>query len=92
MKKIFFALVVLAVVTAGGYAFQKHYQRSQLSEIELVNIEALALGEFTPNGWTCFWCCYDDLSSDLFEPVIRCGDCYTTTVTFAFGPDHCWHK
>ena len=92
MKKIFFALVVLAVVTAGGYFFQKHYQRSQLSEIELANIEALALGEFTPNGWTCFDHYYDDLSSDLFVTIIRCGDCYTTTATFASDSDYCWHK
>lgn len=92
MKKILFVLIVLAVVTVGGYVCWKDYQRFQLSDIELANIETLAFGEFTPNGWTCFDHYYDDLSSDLFVTIIRCADCYTTTATFASDSDYCWHK
>lgn len=91
MKKIFFALIVMAVAVIGGYIYQKHSQKSQLSDIALANMEALAMGEWTPDGWTCFWRYSDNLSSDLFVTIIRCRDCYTATATTAYASGYCWH-
>lgn len=90
-KKLFFALTAILVTLAGSYLYQRQNSNPQLSDIALANIEALAIGEFTPNGWTCFWRYSDDLSNDNFLPIIRCDDCHTVTATIAYASGYCWH-
>lgn len=84
-------MIVLVTVLA---IFCVNYLRTpekRFSDFVLENVEALAIGEWTPDGWSCFWRYVDDTSSDLFVVIIRCTDCYTTAATTAYSGGHCWH-
>ena len=50
-----------------GYGYNKARMSTEsCSEFMLANVEALAIGEWTPNGWTCFRYVEDDVTSDVF--------------------------
>ncbi len=49
IKKAFGLLAAVAVVAAAGWNYQQCKQSEELSELALVNVEALATGEGDPN-------------------------------------------
>lgn len=90
IKKMMIVLVT-ALVLAVFCVNNLQTPAKRMSDLALENIEALAIGEWTPSGWTCFKEYIDDTSSDLFVVIIRCSDCYTTTATAAYSSGHCRH-
>lgn len=55
-KKVFGAVALIAIAVAAGWNYQQSQQESELSDLTLANVEALASGESSdcPNG------CYDN--------------------------------
>lgn len=60
-KKVFGAVALIAIAVAAGWNYQQSQQESELSDLTLVNVEALASGEITtptncPGGLVlCAW-------------------------------------
>lgn len=60
-KKVFGAVALIAIAVAAGRNYQQSQQESELSDLTLVNVEALASGEITtptncPGGLVlCAW-------------------------------------
>ncbi|WP_080904330.1 NVEALA domain-containing protein [Parabacteroides sp. Marseille-P3160] len=90
-KKIFDGIVILAIAAVATFNINLSSQENKLSGIALANIEALASGEWTGDGWTCFINSYDDYSSGLFFTYIRCFDCYTSSAVSVWNPSICRH-
>ena len=55
-KKVFGAVALIAIAVAAGRNYQQSQQESEISDLTLANVEALASGESSdcPNG------CYDN--------------------------------
>lgn len=55
-KKVFGAVALIAIAVAAGWNYQQSQQESEISDLTLANVEALASGESSdcPNG------CYDN--------------------------------
>lgn len=85
------AFVTALTLFAGYNIYNLQFTKNELSDLALANVEALAIGELTPEGWSCFSQFYDDTSSDLFVVIIRCTDCNTISVTYCDSKSHCWH-
>ena len=60
-KKVFGAVALIAIAVAAGWNYQQSQQESELSDLTLANVEALASGEITtptncPGGLVlCAW-------------------------------------
>ena len=81
--------MVVAVSCMNIYNSQKE---SEMSDVLLANVEALADHEWDPvNGWVCYSTVYDNTSSEIFFITTRCSDCYTVSATFVSDAGHCWH-
>lgn len=55
-KKVFGVVALIAIAVAAGWNYQQSKQESEISDLTLANVEALASGESSncPNG------CYDN--------------------------------
>lgn len=90
-KKTFIFAVIIFMGISLGYQFKNSSftAKSDLSDLALENIEALAIGEWTPNGWTCFWGYIDDTTNDNFVIITRCSDCASVSATAAERSGYC---
>lgn len=54
MKKLFFGMAVVAAATFGAYNANKTNANSQMSDLQMENVEILAEGEDNTKSY-CYW-------------------------------------
>ena len=87
-KNIFAVTIVAITASVGYFGYTNH--NTEFSDIQLENIEALALGEFiVGEGWECFSKIYDDVDNPMYFTIIRCNDCSSTSAVYFSEFDHC---
>lgn len=90
-KKTFILAATALIVISIGHQFKNSSftAKSDLSDLALENIEALAIGEWTPNGWVCFSDYIDDTTNSHFVIITRCSDCASVSATAARNSGYC---
>lgn len=83
-RKNVLAVTTAAIMALAGYlGYANSHHQGELSDIQLENIEALALGEFVVGkGWECYDVVFDDLTNPSFIVVFDCKTCTSTTAVY----------
>ena len=90
-KKFMITAAIVALALVGGYVGKVATDQADgLSEIQLANVEALALGEFiVGEGLVCFHNHYDDIDNPMFFTITECENCTTISAVYFYKNDHC---
>lgn len=89
-KKIFGAVLITAMAVAAGWNFNQSKNETQLSDLTLANVEALAHEEGIQSGDAC----YSDGKYDANEPkVVVCAEsCYYESRDLPWFPSKSYCK
>lgn len=88
-RKSIISVIVSAIMALAGYfGYANHH--TELSDIQLANIEALSYGEFiVGEGWECFKTVFDDVTNPMFYTIIHCKNCNTVSAVYFSNNEHC---
>ena len=71
MKKIILSIAVIATAAIAGWNYQQNQTNTELSDLALANIEALASGEGERGTGTC----YHTITSQAGSKILYCATC-----------------
>ena len=90
MRNFVKVLLAFLLVAVAGYGVYTSQTKTELSDVMLENVEALADFEWDENGWYCWKESYDDGGSAFFT-YIRCFDCNVSSAVSVQYQAQCWY-
>ena len=75
-KKVMYAVACVALAAVAGWNYQQSQQESELSDLTLENIEALASGEGGPD-WDHYKLVFEGKQCCTEDPYLDCSGVYS---------------